>query len=203
MQNRSLRRIAIFCGSSPGANPAYLKAAIDLGNCLVKNKIGLVYGGGNVGLMGAIASSVIDSGGEVIGVIPKALADQEVAYLDLPDLRIVDSMHSRKTLMADLADAFIALPGGMGTIEELMEILTWSQLGFHKKPCGILNISGFYDHLLEFLTRMVKDQFVDPEHQSMLLIDESPDGLLNQFLRYEPPLIDKAKRAKKLSGNRT
>jgi len=153
--------------------------------------------------MGAIASSVIDSGGEVIGVIPKALADQEVAYLNLPDLRIVDSMHSRKTLMADLADAFIALPGGMGTIEELMEILTWSQLGFHKKPCGILNISGFYDHLLEFLTRMVKDQFVAPEHQSMLLIDESPDGLLNQFLRYEPPLIDKAKRAKKLSVNRT
>ena len=123
----------------------------------------------------------------------------EVAFTELQDLRVVEDMHSRKKLMADLADAFIALPGGMGTIEELMEILTWAQLGFHHKPSGILNIDGFFDQLLSFLDRLVEDQFVAPEHQSMLLIDENPGGLLDQFLVYEPPQIDKAKRALNLS----
>jgi uncharacterized protein (TIGR00730 family) len=151
-------------------------------------------------LMGILARAVVEHGGDVIGVIPKAIAEMEVAYTDLQDLRIVDDMHSRKALMADLADAFIALPGGMGTIEELMEILTWSQLGFHHKPCGLINIAGFYDQLLYFLDRLVEDQFVAQEHRNMLLIDTNPEHLLEQFLTFEPPEISKAEWAKKLSG---
>jgi uncharacterized protein (TIGR00730 family) len=194
-----MKRIAVYCGSSPGKKPKFQQAARELGQILAEREITLVYGGGSVGLMGVLARSMIDHGGQVIGVIPRAIAEMEVAFTDLQDLRIVEDMHSRKKLMADLADAFIALPGGMGTVEELMEILTWSQLGFHHKPCGILNIDGFYDQLLRFLDRLVEDQFIAPEHRSMLLIDQNPDGLLDKFLVYKPPQIDKAKRALKLS----
>jgi len=195
-----MKSIAVYCGSSPGKNPAFQQAAVQLGKVLAEREITLVFGGGSVGLMGILAQSVIDQGGQVIGVIPKAIADMEVAFTDIQDLRVVEDMHTRKALMAELADAFIALPGGMGTIEELTEILTWAQLGFHEKPCGILNIAGFYDQLLKFLDRLVEDQFIAPEHRSMLMVDERPQGLLEQFRSYTPPKIDKAKRSLKLSG---
>jgi len=196
-----MKRIAVYCGSSPGKNPAYIEAAKSLGRVLAARNITLVYGGGSVGLMGELARTVVDKGGDVIGVIPRAIAEMEVAYTELQDLRIVADMHSRKALMADLADAFIALPGGMGTVEELMEILTWSQLGFHRKPAGILNIAGFFDLMLAFLERLSDDQFIAPEHKSMLMVDNSPEGLLERFREYTPPRVDKAKRALKLSGN--
>jgi len=196
-----MERITVYCGSSPGKNPAYKNAAIQLGNVLAARNITLVYGGGSVGLMGVLARAVLDQGGNVIGVIPKAIAEMEVAYTGLQDLRIVEDMHSRKKMMADLADAFIALPGGLGTIEELTEVLTWSQLGFHKKPCGILNMDGFFDQLLLFLDRLVEDQFIAPEFKSMLLIDESAEGLLEQFKDYSPPRVNKAQRAIRLSGS--
>ncbi len=195
-----MKRITVYCGSSPGNNPEYIEAARSLGRILADREITLVYGGGSVGLMGILAHSVIDQGGKVIGVIPEAILEMEVAFTGLGDLRVVEDMHSRKALMAELGDAFIALPGGMGTIEELTEILTWAQLGFHHKPCGVLNIDGFYNPLLKFLDRLVEDQFVAPEHRAMLLTDDNPEGLLDQFLVYKPPLIDKAKRALKLSG---
>ena len=195
-----MERIAVYCGSSPGKNPVYKDAAVELGKVLAAKGITLVYGGGSVGLMGILARAVVEHGGDVIGVIPKAIAEMEVAYTDLQDLRVVDDMHSRKAMMADLADAFIALPGGMGTIEELMEVLTWSQLGFHQKPCGLINIAGFYDQLLNFLDRLVEDEFVAQEHRNMLLIDTNPERLLEQFLTFKPPTISKAERAKKLSG---
>jgi uncharacterized protein (TIGR00730 family) len=196
-----MERIAVYCGSSPGKNPVYKDAATELGKVLAARGITLVYGGGSVGLMGILARAVVEQGGNVIGVIPKAIAEMEVAYTDLQDLRIVDDMHSRKALMADLADAFIALPGGLGTVEELMEILTWSQLGFHQKPAGILNIAGFFDPMLEFLERLSEEEFIAPEHKSMLMVDNSPEGLLQRFSEYTPPRVDKAKRALKLSGN--
>ena len=195
-----MKRIAVYCGSSPGNNPAFKQAAVQLGKVLAERQITLVYGGGSVGLMGILAESTIDQGGKVIGVIPQAIADMEVAYTDIQDLRVVEDMHTRKALMAELADAFIALPGGMGTIEELTEILTWAQLGFHEKPCGLLNIAGFYNQLLKFMDRLVEDQFVAPEHRSMLMVDETPQGLLEQFGAYAPPKIDKAELALKLSG---
>ncbi len=195
-----IKKIAVYCGSSPGKNPAFHQAAVQLGKVLAAREITLVYGGGSVGLMGILAQTVMDQGGQVIGVIPQAIADMEVAFTDIQDLRVVEDMHTRKALMAELADAFIALPGGMGTIEEIMEILTWAQLGFHKKPCGILNIAGFYDQLLKFLDRLVMDQFIAPEHRSMLMVGESPQSLLEQFSSYDPPKIDKAKRSLKLSG---
>lgn len=194
-----MEKITVYCGSSPGKNPKFQQAARELGKVLAEREITLVYGGGSVGLMGILARSALAHNGHVIGVIPKAIAEMEVAFTELQDLRVVEDMHSRKKLMADLADAFITLPGGMGTIEELMEILTWAQLGFHHKPCGILNIDGFYDQLLSFLDRLVEDQFVAPEHRSMLLIDQNPEGLLDKFLVYKPPQIDKAKRALNLS----
>ncbi|RLD04098.1 MAG: TIGR00730 family Rossman fold protein [Chloroflexota bacterium] len=195
-----MEKIAVYCGSSPGKNPAFHQAAVQLGKVLAEREITLVYGGGSVGLMGILAQTIIDRGGQVIGVIPQAIADMEVAFTDIQDLRVVEDMHTRKALMAELADAFIALPGGMGTIKEIMEILTWAQLGFHEKPCGILNIAGFYNQLLKFLDRLVMDQFIAPEHRSMLMVDESPQSLLEQFSSYDPPKIDKAKRSLKLSG---
>lgn len=195
-----MKRIAVYCGSSPGKNPAYSEAARLLGGVLAARKITLVYGGGSVGLMGILARTLVDQGGEVIGVIPKAIAAMEVAFTELQDLRIVEDMHSRKALMADLADAFIALPGGLGTIEELMEILTWSQLGFHRKPTGILNVNGFFDPLLILLDRLAEDQFIAREHKSMLMVDDNADDLLRQFSHYSPPMIDKARRALRLSG---
>ncbi|MCB0165091.1 MAG: TIGR00730 family Rossman fold protein [Anaerolineae bacterium] len=186
-----MKRICVFCGSSPGARPEYVAVARRLGHLLAARNIGLVYGGGRVGLMGQVAEAVLEKNGEVIGVIPKALADKEVAFTRLADLRIVNSMHERKALMADLADGFIALPGGLGTIEEFFEVLTWAQLGIHHKPCGLLNVGHYYSKLLDFLTHTAQEQFVATESLSMILVDDDPASLLQKFERYQPPQIDK------------
>jgi uncharacterized protein (TIGR00730 family) len=182
----------VFCGSSPGARPEYLDAAVHLGHTLARNNIGLVYGGARVGIMGRVAESVLEKGGDVIGVIPKALVEKEVAFTGLADLRVVDSMHDRKALMADLADGFIALPGGLGTIEEFFEIVTWAQLGIHSKPCGLLNINQYFRKLMDFLDHTVTERFVEREHRSMILMDDDPERLLRKFEAYQPPLTDKA-----------
>lgn len=173
----------------------YVEAARNLGRILAENKIGLVYGGARVGIMGEIAVSVIENGGEVIGIIPKYLAEKEVAFTDLTDLRIVGSMHERKALMAELSDGFIAMPGGLGTIEEIFEALTWAQLGLHDKPCGLLNVDGYYDKLLEFMDHTVEQKFIRPENRSMILVDDDPEKLLVKFSNYTAPVVDKAKWA--------
>jgi uncharacterized protein (TIGR00730 family) len=190
-----MKRICVFCGSSPGARPDYLQAARELGHVLVRSRIGLVYGGARVGTMGEIATTVLQDGGEVIGVIPQALLEKEVAHTGLSDLRVVGSMHERKALMAELADGFIALPGGLGTIEEFFEILTWAQLGMHSKPCGFLNIAAYYSPLLEFMDLAASQKFVEPEHRAMIMVDENPAALLARFAVYQAPTVDKAKWA--------
>lgn len=185
-----IKNICVNCGSNTGTRPEYLKAAIDLGRYLEKNNIGIVYGGAGVGLMGAVASSALQNNGKVIGVIPESFADR-VAHNDLTELHIVSTMHERKTMMFDLSDGFIALPGGMGTIEEIFEVLTWAQLGYHTKPCGILNICGYYDNMLAFLENAVDQQFVRKEHKDMLLVDVDPESLLTRFNNYEAVPIEK------------
>jgi uncharacterized protein (TIGR00730 family) len=186
-----VKRICVFCGSSPGRHAQYSEAAIHLGETIARRGMGLIYGGGSVGLMGVVANSVLRAGGQVIGVIPKSLATKEVAHFDLEDLRVVESMHERKAMMADLADGFIALPGGMGTLEELCEILTWGQLGMHTKPCGVLNVDGYFDLFLEFLEHAVTEQFLKPKHRALLLVDQDPDRLLDAFGTYQPPKVAK------------
>ncbi|MBD3308710.1 TIGR00730 family Rossman fold protein [candidate division KSB3 bacterium] len=195
-----MKRLCVFCGSSPGLKPAYRQAARDLGQLLANRQIGLVYGGGNVGMMGEIARVASEAGGEVIGVIPKALAEKEVAFTDLTDLRVVESMHERKALMAQLSDGFIALPGGLGTLEEFFEVLTWAQLNIHRKPCGLLNICRYYDKLIGFVDYAVEQGFITTEHRSLLLIDAQPDGLLRQFEHYQPIDVDKAAWALQLDN---
>ncbi len=190
-----MKRICVFCGSSPGSRPEYLQAAQQLGQLLAQRDIGLVYGGGKVGLMGTLARAAIEAGGEVIGVVPKALVEKEVAYTELNDLRVVESMHERKALMAELADGFIALPGGLGTIEEFFEVLTWAQLSLHHKPCGLLNVEQYYTRLLHFIDHTVAERFIEPECRSLILVDDDPINLLQQFERYQPPVIDKAAQA--------
>lgn len=196
-----MKQICVFCGSSPGASPEYLNAARQLGYTLADKDIGLVYGGAKVGMMGKIAEAVLEKRGRVIGVIPKDLVAKEVAFTELADLRIVDSMHERKALMADLSDGFIALPGGLGTIEEFFEVATWAQLGIHPKPCGLLNVKQYYNKLMEFLDHTVNEKFVELEHRSMILMDENPERLLQKFETYRPPTIDKAKWVLKLSND--
>jgi uncharacterized protein (TIGR00730 family) len=198
-----VKRVCVFCGSSPGAKPEYMQTAQELGQALVDKNIGLVYGGASVGTMGHIARTVLEAGGDVVGVIPQELVDKEVAFTDLPDLRVVGSMHQRKALMAELSDGFIALPGGLGTIEEFFEALTWSQLGMHAKPCGLLNVCGYYSHLIDFLDRAVDEQFILAAHRSMVLVDEDPRTLLDKFETYQPPTIDKAAWILRLSNHAT
>ncbi len=188
-----MKRICVFCGSSPGSGPEYLQAARQLSYTLANRGIGLVYGGARVGLMGKIAEAVLERKGEVIGVIPRELVEKKVAFTGLADLRVVDSMHERKALMADLSDGFIALPGGLGTIEEFFEVATWAQLGMHSKPCGLLNVKHYFDWLMDFLNHTVDENFVELEHRSMILMDEDPERLLRKFETYQPPKIDKAK----------
>ncbi len=190
-----MKRICVFCGSSPGVRPEYREIARQLGQLLVAQHIGLVYGGGNVGLMGEIAQQVMEHGGEVVGVIPKFLAEKEVVFRDVTDLHVVDSMHERKALMAELSDGFIALPGGLGTVEEIFEVLTWAQLGIHEKPCGFLNICGYYDPILTFLNHAIEEQFIKTEYRRIVLIEDSPRNLLDRFRAYQPVRIDKAKWA--------
>ena len=186
------QRICVFCGSSPGVRPEYLALARQLGGLLAERGIGLVYGGGRLGMMGELARAALQHGGEVIGVIPKFLADKEVAFTGITELRVVDSMHARKAAMAELADAFIALPGGLGTLEEFFEVLTWGQLSIHQKPCGLLNVCGYYDAISAFLDHAVAQQFVLANHRAMILLHDSPVGLLEQFAHYQPKIVDKA-----------
>jgi uncharacterized protein (TIGR00730 family) len=186
-----LRRICVYCGSSAGGDTAYQRAAEALADSLVDNRIELVYGGSHKGIMGILADAVLARGGSVQGVIPRMLEEKEIAHTGLTELHVVNSMHERKSMMAALSDGFIALPGGFGTLEELIEILTWGQLRFHIKPCGVLNVNGYFNKLLEFLDTMQEQQFLKPENRAMLLADATPSGLLAQFESYVPPDRDK------------
>jgi len=186
-----MKRICVFCGSSVGSNPAYAEAAVTLGGLLAKKKIGLVYGGGNVGLMGVIADAVLEAGGEVIGVIPHSLAQREIEHQGLTQLHVVDSMHTRKAMMADLADAFIAMPGGVGTFEEFFEAVTWTQLGLHRKPCGLLNVAGFYTPLAAFIDQAVSEGFIKPVHRASIVVDDNAERLLDTLARVKLPDVPK------------
>jgi uncharacterized protein (TIGR00730 family) len=178
-----LTRICVFCGSSPGRDPRHLAAALDLGRLLAERRIHLVYGGARVGLMGALADEVRARGGTVTGVIPQGLVEREIAHTSLPDLRVVPDMHARKALMAELADAFLALPGGFGTFEELFEVVTWVKLGIHDKPVGLLNVAGYYDGLLSQVERAVSESFVSAGEKERLVVAEEPEALLELLQR--------------------
>jgi uncharacterized protein (TIGR00730 family) len=191
MNNLKLSRIGIFCGSNSGTNPAYTHAGREMGSLLAKDKIGLVYGGGNVGLMGEIANAALAAGGDVIGVIPHALALKELAHNGLTDLRVVDTMHERKAMMAQLSDAFIALPGGFGTLDEFCEILTWAQLGLHSKPCAMLNVAGYFDPLLALFDTAARERFLPAQHRAMLRVGDDPRALLEEIFAYKPPEVEK------------
>ena len=185
-----MKRICVNCGSSPGHDAAYLRMAQRLGQVLLERGLELVYGGAHVGLMGKVADTVLQGGGKVIGVIPKSFA-HKVSHPGLTELHIVASMHERKAMMFELSDGFIALPGGFGTLEEISELLTWSQLGLNPKPCGMINVKAYFDTLLLFLDKAVAEGFMKPEHRDMLLVAESPEMLLNMFCAYQAPSIEK------------
>lgn len=185
----SFRKICVFCGSSLGNSPLYRSAAEELGRHLVGQGIGIVYGGGNVGLMGALADAVLAAGGEAIGVIPEALVARELAHPGLTELRVVPSMHARKALMAELAEAFIALPGGFGTFEEFCEVVTWGQLGIHGKPCGLLNVGGYYDPLLQMFDHAVAEGFLKLENRRLVLAARTPGELLQKLRAFEPGCV--------------
>lgn len=184
-----INSICVYCGSSPGRIEAYASAADELAEALVSRNIRLVYGGAGIGIMGIVADRVLALGGEVVGVIPKALAHKEVAHASLTELHVTHSMHERKMLMAELSDGFIALPGGIGTLEELFEIWTWAQLGFHQKPCGLLNVEGYYDSLIGFLDHVLAEQFVKSHHRTMLMVETNPIALLDRYVSYQPPAV--------------
>ena len=186
-----MNRICVYCGSSPGRLPDYRDAARALGHELAARGLGLVYGGAGIGVMGAVADAILEKGGQAIGVIPYALATREVAHSGLDELFVVDSMHERKAKMAELSDGFIALPGGWGTIEEIFEMLTWAQLGFHKKPCGLLNISGYYDHLFTFLEHAIDQRFVREEYRPMIMMEQTAGDLLDRYQQYQAPSVKK------------
>ena len=186
-----MKRVCVYCGSSSGANPAHREAAEKLGALLAERGIGLVYGGGNVGLMGILADAALRAGGEVTGVIPSALMAKELGHTGVTKLHVTASMHERKQLMADLSDGFIALPGGIGTLEDLFETFTWLQLGFHEKPVGLLNVAGFYDHLLTFLRHTAEEAFLRPEHLDSLLVESDATALLARMSRFRAPSLAK------------
>jgi uncharacterized protein (TIGR00730 family) len=186
-----LHRICVYAGSNPGSHPAYAAAAEELAGLLAARGIGLVYGGGDVGLMGVLADTVLAAGGEAIGVIPQALVDKEVGHRGLTELHVVDSMHERKALMADLSDGFVAVPGGIGTLEELIEVYTWSQLGLHRKPMGVLNVRGYYDPLAAMLDHAVREGFLRAVHRAALLVADDAAELLERFAGWEPPTAGK------------
>jgi uncharacterized protein (TIGR00730 family) len=185
----ALRRVCVFCGSSLGARPEYAEAAAALGAELAARDVGLVYGGADVGLMGLVADTCRAAGGQVVGVIPRSLVEAEVAHTDLDDLRVVDSMHERKALMAELSDGFVTLPGGFGTLEEFCEVLTWSQLGLHDppKPCGLLDVAGYWRPLLDLCDRGVAEGFIRPGHRGLVLAESAPGPLLDALAAWEPP----------------
>jgi len=186
-----MKRVCVFCGSSTGNKREYVEHAEALGQLLAKRNIALVYGGGHVGLMGVVADAVLAAGGEAIGVIPQALADREIAHSGLTDLHVVDSMHTRKALMADLSDAFIAMPGGVGTFEEIFEAITWTQLGVHRKPCGFLNAAAFYTPLITFIDQAVSEGFIKPVHRKMIVVDDNPERLLDTMAEIRLPEVPK------------
>ena len=189
----AIKRIAVYCGASSGNNAAFTNTAKELGMLLAQQKIELVYGGGKIGLMGVVADTVIQNGGHVIGVIPEKLWVKEIAHNSIPDLRVVSNMHERKALMAELADAFIVLPGGYGTFEEMFEILTWAQLGWHQKPIGILNCEDYYTSLLNFLRQVVNNKFMKAEHLQILQVSNQPTDLLQLLQSYVPTKVSKFK----------
>lgn len=184
-----IRRICVFCGSNRGARQAYAEQAEATGRVLARRGIELVYGGGNIGLMGIVADAVLAAGGRAVGVIPEALVALELAHGGLSELHVVDSMHERKQMMADLADGFIALPGGFGTFEEFCEILTWAQLGIHAKPCGLLNVEGYYDPLLALFDRAAEERFLPPEHRALVIEASEPEELIDRMMTHRMPQV--------------
>ena len=186
-----MKIVCVYCGSNPGRLPEYRDAARLLGYEMAGRGLGLVYGGASIGVMGAVADAVLERGGQAIGVIPYSLATKEVSHDGLDELIVVDSMHERKAKMAELSDGFIALPGGWGTIEEIFEMLTWAQLGFHEKPCGLLNVAAYYDPLFAFLENAIEQQFVKEEYRPMIMMDETPGALLDRFDHYRAPKVRK------------
>jgi uncharacterized protein (TIGR00730 family) len=187
----AIRAVCVYCGSSPGVRPEYRAAAAGFGELLARRGVTLVYGGAAVGLMGAVADAALGAGGEVIGVLPRHLATREVAHQSLTRLELVATMHERKARMAELADAFVALPGGIGTLEELFETWTWAQLGLHRKPCGLLDVAGYFAPLAAFLDRMLGEGFVRPEHRAMLVSATDPAALLDALSGYQGPALPK------------
>ena len=186
-----VRSVCIYCGSSLGNSSKYAEQAGILAGTLAKNAITIVYGGAKVGLMGVIADTALSEGGKVIGVIPRSLVEKEVAHQGLSKTYVVESMHERKALMAELSEGFIALPGGIGTFEELFEVWTWAQLGFHSKPCGLLNVSAYFDQLSAFIYHATSEGFIKPQHREMLIVAETVDELLARFNTYKPPTVKK------------
>jgi uncharacterized protein (TIGR00730 family) len=184
-----VERICVFCGASPGARPAYREATEELARLVVEDGAAVVYGGGGVGLMGVLADSVLAAGGHITGVIPRSLLDREIAHRGVTDMRVVESMHERKALMAELAGAFVALPGGIGTLEELFEVYTWAQLGLHRKPCALLNVEGYYDGVADFLGHAVEERFLRPETRELLMVESEPAALLDRLRHFEPEVV--------------
>jgi uncharacterized protein (TIGR00730 family) len=193
-----IRRICVYCGSGVGGHDGYADAARALGRALVERGVGLVFGGGRIGMMGVLAETVLQGGGEAIGVIPKDLMDKGLGLTTVTSLRVVETMHARKAMMAGLADGFIAMPGGFGTAEEFLEALTWTQLGLHTKPCGLLNVKGYFDHLIRFIDHAVEQEFIDVANRALLLVDDSPEALLDKLASWKPPAVDKAAWAARL-----
>lgn len=195
LQRSYMNRLCVYCGSSPGSSPgssnSYVSAAQELAQILVASGIELVYGGSSKGIMGVLADAVLAGGGRVSGVIPQSLVDKEVAHHGLTELHVVSSMHERKSLMAVLSDGFVAMPGGFGTLEEIVEVLTWGQLQFHTKPCGLLNVDGYFDHLLAYFDHAAQQGFLREEHRGMLMVASTPAELLDLYAHYEPPAAAK------------
>lgn len=189
--NTKLRRLCVFCGSNVGAKEEYAEAAKQLASALAAENISLVYGGAKIGLMGVLADAILNYGGEAIGVMPQSLVEEDIAHTGISRLHIVNSMHERKALMAEISDGFILFPGGIGSLDEFFEIITWAQVGLHSKPCGILNIENYYDQLFKFLDYAVTEQFLKPVHRSMLMVENSPQQLLKAFMNYKAPMITK------------
>jgi hypothetical protein len=195
--SRKLKRICVYLGSNPGNNPAYVAAAESVGRELASRGIGLVYGGSSTGLMGRLADACLAAGGEAIGVIPKRLVEKEIAHQGLTESHVVNSMHERKQLMADFSDGFITLPGGIGTLEEFFEVLTWNQIGYLAKPCGLLDVNGYYTCLADHMDRMVEEGFLMAAHRRMVLTSPDPGELIDMFAEYDPPYVDKWVEMKK------
>ncbi|MBP6706860.1 MAG: TIGR00730 family Rossman fold protein [Achromobacter sp.] len=186
-----MKNLCVYCGSNPGNRPDYIEQARALARELVKRDIGLVYGGSVVGIMGEVANEVLAGGGRVIGVIPELLLKKEHAHRGLTELHLVQTMHERKAMMIDKADGFIALPGGAGTLEEFFEVWTWAQLNMHEKPCGLLNVAGYYDAMLQFLDHAVAESFIRPQHRDMLVVEQDPVALLDRYAAYQAPIVSK------------